>query len=171
MDENLDLKVDSIRALFESGETGRFAGALEGMRAPDAAEVLTSLPWEIQVPLFKSMEQEMASEVLTLVDEGIARDILELLTIDEIVPLIDFMASDDATDIINYHDSDTAGAVLRRITREDYEDVSELLNFDEESAGGLMARELVTVRAGKSISDVIDTLRSELDSIEHIQYI
>ena len=61
--------------------------------------------------------------------------------------------------------------MLRRISREDYEDVSELLKFDEESAGGLMARELVTVLAGKSISDVISTIRSEHDSIEHIQYI
>jgi len=171
MDENLDLKVDLIREIFESGNLTRFAGALEGMRAPDAAEVLTALPDEIHVPLFKSMGQDMASEVLTLVDEGIAREILELLTIDEIVPLIDLMASDDATDIINLLNSDTAGAVLRRISREDYEDVSELLKFDEESAGGLMARELVTVRAGKSISDVISTIRSEHDSIEHIQYI
>ena len=171
MDENLDHKVDSMREIFEAGDLTRLAGALEGMRAPDAAEVLTALPVEAHVPLFKSMSQEMASEVLTLVDEGIAREILEHLTVDEIVPLIDFMASDDATDIINLLSADTAGAVLRRISREDYEDVSELLKFDEESAGGLMARELVTVRAGKTISDVIATLRSELDSIEHIQYI
>ena len=171
MDENLDLKVDSIREIFESGNLTRFAGALEGMRAPDAAEVLTALPGEIHVPLFKSMEQEMASEVLTLVDEGIAREILEHLSIDEIVPLIDLMASDDATDIITLLNADIAGAVLHRISREDYEDVSELLKFDEESAGGLMARELVTVRAGRSISDVIETLRSEFDSIENIQYI
>jgi magnesium transporter len=171
MDENLDRKVDSIREIFESGDTARFAGALERMRAPDIAEVLTALPEEIHVPLFKSMEQEMASEVLTLLDEGKSREILDHLTIDEIVPLIDFMASDDATDIINLLNSDTAGAVLRRISREDYEDVSELLKFDEESAGGLMDRELVTIRAGKSISDVIAVLRSGLKNIEHIQYI
>ncbi len=171
MDENLDRKADLIRVIFESGDLAMFAGVLGGMRAPDIAEVLTALPEDIHVPLFKSMEQEMASEVLTLVDEGIAREILGHLTVDEIVPLIDFMASDDATDIINLLDSDTSGGVLRRISREDYEDVSELLKFDEESAGGLMARELITVRVGKSISDVIATLRSELDSIEHIQYI
>jgi len=171
MDGNLEHKVESIREIFESGELSRFAGAHEGMRAPDAAEVLTALPEEIHVPLFKSMEQEMASEVLTLVDEGVSREILEHLTVDEIVPLIDYMASDDATDIINLLDADPAGAVLRRISREDYEDVSELLKFDEESAGGLMARELVTVRAGKLISDVIATLRSELESIEHILYV
>ncbi|HER43466.1 MAG TPA: magnesium transporter, partial [Candidatus Eisenbacteria bacterium] len=76
-----------------------------------------------------------------------------------------------AADIINLLPPDTAGTVLRRISREDYEDVSELLKFHEESAGGLMAREIVTVRAGKLISDVIAKLRSELDSIEQIHYI
>jgi magnesium transporter len=171
MDENLDHRVETIRELFESGDTVRFAGALEGMRAPDSAEVLTALPVEARVPLVKSMGQEMASEVLTLIDEGIAREITEHLSVDEIVPMIALMASDDAADIINLLDPDMAGAVLRRISREDYEDVSELLKFDEESAGGLMARELVTVRAGKLISDVITELRSEVESIEHIQYI
>jgi magnesium transporter len=171
MDENIEHKVDSIREIFESGNLAGLAGALEGMRAPDAAEVLAALPEEIHVPLFKSMNQDLASEVLSLVDEGISREVLEHLSIDEIVPLIDFMASDDAADIINLLDTDTAGAVLRRISREDYEDVSELLKFDEESAGGLMARELLTVRAGRLISDVIKTLRTELESIEHLQYI
>jgi magnesium transporter len=171
MDENLDRKVDSIREIFESGDLPRLGGSLEGLRVPDAAEVLTALPAEIRVPLFKSMEQEMASEVLTFVDEGIARALLELLTVDEMASLIDPMASDDATDIINLLNADNAGAVLRRISREDYEHVSELLKFDEESAGGLMDRELVTVRAGKSISDVIAKLRSGLANIEQIQNI
>jgi len=171
MDRDLDHKVDSIRELFEAGELSGFAGTLEGIRGPDAAEVLSALPEEIRVPLFRSMDPEMASEVITLVDEGIAHEILRYLSVDEIVPLIDPMASDDAADIINLLPPDTAGTVLRRISREDYEDVSELLKFHEESAGGLMAREIVTVRAGKLISDVIAKLRSELDSIEQIHYI
>jgi magnesium transporter len=171
MDGELDMKTEEIRQIFESGDLAKLPGALEGVRAPDAGEVLTVLPVEMHVLLFKSMEQEMASEVLTILDEGIAREILEQLTVDEIAPLIDFMASDDAADVINLLDPDIAGAVLHRISREDYEDVSELLKFDEESAGGLMARELVTVRAGETVTDVITKLRSELESIEHIQYI
>jgi magnesium transporter len=170
-DSQVDQVVETVREIYESRDTDRFASALEGLRAPDSAEVLTALPREIRVQLFRSMDQEMAGEVLTLVDEGVARDILESLTADEIVPLIDFMASDDATDIINLLEPGVAGAVLRRISREDYEDVSELLKFDEESAGGLMARELVTVRAGRTIADVIAVLREEHDSVEHLQYI
>jgi len=98
MDRDLDHKVDSIRELFEAGELSGFAGTLEGIRGPDAAEVLSALPEEIRVPLFRSMDPEMASEVITLVDEGIAHEILRYLSVDEIVPLIDPMASDDAAE-------------------------------------------------------------------------
>jgi magnesium transporter len=171
MDENLELKVESIREICESGELSRLAGILEGMRAPDTAEVLTALQEEMRVALFKTMDREPASEVLSMVDEGISRGILEHLGAEEIVPLIDYMASDDATDMINLLPVEMVPEVLRRISREDYEDVSELLKFDEETAGGLMARELVTVKAGKLIADVIAKLRRELESIEHIQYI
>jgi magnesium transporter len=171
VEEKYEHRINMIRETFESGDMSRLGGALEDLRAPDAAVVISALPGEMQPVLFKTLPMELASEVLTLVDEGAARSILEELSVEEIVPLIDFMASDDATDLVNLLPEEQVPAVLRRISREDYEDVSELLKFDEESAGGLMARELLTVRSGMTIKDVIARIRSGVEDIEQYQYI
>ncbi|MBU8922415.1 MAG: magnesium transporter [Bacteroidales bacterium] len=171
MEEKPDQIAEAIETIIETEDMLALGGVLEGLRAPDCADVISALPegsWEI---VFRVLQPETASEVLTLVDEGIARNILETLSVDEVVPLIEFMASDDATDIINLLPEVNVPLVLHKISREDYEDVSELLKFDEESAGGLMERELVTVMTGMKISDVIGVVRAVGEKIKHIQNI
>ncbi|MCK4537221.1 MAG: magnesium transporter [Candidatus Krumholzibacteria bacterium] len=171
MEEKPDQIAEAIEAIIETGDMSALGGVLEGLRAPDCADVISALPGESWEIVFRVLQPETASEVLTLVDEGIARNILETLSVDEVVPLIEFMASDDATDIINLLPETNVPLVLHKISREDYEDVSELLKFDEESAGGLMERELVTVMTGMKISDVIGVVRTVGEKIKHIQNI
>ena len=64
MDNKLDNKAEQIISLFEEGETSSLGTALEGMKAPDAAEVLSLLPQDIRAALFISLEPEYASEKL-----------------------------------------------------------------------------------------------------------
>ncbi|MBN1164553.1 MAG: magnesium transporter [Candidatus Krumholzibacteriota bacterium] len=167
----MENKVEYIISIFEAGEISFLGNALEGVKAPDAAEILSRLPHDIRAALFNTLEPDYASEVLTLTDEGVTRDILEGLEVGEIVPLINRMASDDAADVLNLLPNTLLHEVLRHISREDYRDLSELLKFDEESAGGLMARELLTVKDGIKIADVISLIRKEAENIEHIQNI
>ena len=171
MEEKFDNIVANLIEMFESGDSSKIGSVIESMRAPDLADVLSALPEEVWIFVFRELDTETASGVLSIVDEGVARDILEDLHADEIVPLIEIMASDDATDIINLLPDEKVPSVLQRISREDYEDVSELLKFDKETAGGLMARELLTVNGGMKISDVIAVIRNEAENIENIQNI
>ena len=89
----------------------------------------------------------------------------------EIVALIDLMASDDAADIINLLPAEQIQRILGQISREEYEDIRELLKFHEETAGGLMAREVMTVRGDTSVADIVTRLRSEAETIEQLQNI
>ena len=171
MEEKFNLVAESLLELFESGDSSKIGSVIEGMRAPDLADVFSVLPEEVWFFVFREMNTETASGVLSIVDEGVARDILADLPADEIVPLIEIMASDDATDIINLLPDEKVSSVLQRISREDYEDVSGLLKFDKETAGGLMARELLTVNGEMKVSDVIAVIRNEAENIENIQNI
>ncbi|MBN2185344.1 MAG: magnesium transporter [Candidatus Krumholzibacteriota bacterium] len=171
MEERFDDIAEILIEMFESGDSSKIGSVIKGMRAPDIADVLSVLPEEVWIFVFRELDTETASGVLSIVDEGVAREILEDLRADEIVPLVEIMASDDATDIINLLPDEKVPSVLQRISREDYEDVSELLKFDRETAGGLMARELLTVNGGMKISDVIAVIRSEAENIENIQNI
>ena len=171
MEDELEYKIALIDSVFETGNLSPLAGITAGMRAADIAEVLASLQSERRVTLFNALDLELASEVLTLLDEGPSREVLECIEEPEIVRLIELMASDDAADIINFLSREQAKSVLDKISREGYEDVSELLKFDEETAGGLMAREVMMVKGEMKISEVIGLLRAEAENIEHIQNI
>ena len=171
MEEKFDHIIERLLDIFETESLSEIGTVIDGMKAPDLAEILAVLPEDMWLAVFREMDTEISSEVLTLVDEGVTRDVLEHLEVSEIVSLIGFMASDDAADIINLLPVEQVPAVLGRISREDYEDLRELLKFDEESAGGLMARELLTVKGGMKISDIINRIRKEAGNIENIQNI
>ena len=171
MEANIEHTVALIETAFESGNLSSISGIMTGMRAADVAEVMMVFPLERREALFHSLDTANASETLTLLEEGAARELLGMLGEMEIVLLVDLMASDDATDIISLLPPEQAQRILQQIRREEYEDVLELLKFDEESAGGLMAREIMTVKSGIRIADVIALLRREAEEIEHIQNI
>jgi magnesium transporter len=171
MEEERQQKIEYIVSMMESGDLSQVRSALEDLRPADVSDVLMALPVEKRRALFATLGRELASEVLTLVDEGAAREIIETLDESRIVSLIELMASDDAADIINLLPSEKVQRVLGGISKEDYEDVRELLKFDEESAGGLMAREVMKVRGDARISDVVHLLKSEEGIIEHLQNI
>lgn len=171
MEEDLQHKIESIEAAFEEGSISQLGTLVEDLRPPDVAEVLQALPPDRRILLFDALEPERASEALALLGEGPAKELLEELDEGKLVSLVDLMASDDATDIIYLLPPERTQEVLKRISREEYEDVSELLKFDEDSAGGLMARELMTVRRETKIKEVVKLLRSESENIENIQNI
>ena len=85
MEEKFDNIVANLIEMFESGDSSKIGSVIEGMRAPDLADVLSALPEEVWIFVFRELDTETASGVLSIVDEGVARDILEDLHADEIV--------------------------------------------------------------------------------------
>ena len=171
MEEELQQTWERIGDLFESGQLSALGGVIAGLRAPDLADILGALDDERRFLVFDLLDDELAAESLTFLDEGPAADILRQAESGRIVRLIELMASDDAADIVSLLPDDKSLEVLRSISREDYEDVSALLRFDEESAGGIMAREILTARAGMTIEEVVRLIRTEAREIEHLQNI
>jgi magnesium transporter len=171
MEDDREQKIYFIESVMDAGDLSPLKGTLDGMRSADIADIMVVLPPEKRIILFKTLERELASEVFTLLDEGTARELIAALDETEIVPLVHLMASDDAADTLNLLDPEQVQRILGQISREDYEDLKELLKFPEETAGGLMAREVMTVRGDRKIVDVIKLLRAESETIEKLQNI
>ena len=171
MEEEREQMIQFVESVIDSGDLSAIPGIFKGKRAADIAEILLPLPQEKRNVLFGMLEREIASEVLTLLDEGAVRELMDTLEESEIVALIDLMASDDAADIVNLLPADQVQRILEQISREEYEDIRELLKFHEETAGGLMAREIMTVRGDTRVTDIVTRLRSEGETIEQLQNI
>ena len=171
MEEEREQMIQYIESVIDSGDLSPIPTVFEGMRAADIAEILLAFPQDELVALFGLLERDLASETLTLLDEGAVRELMATLDEPEIVALIDLMASDDAADIVNLLPADQVQRILGQISREEYEDIRELLKFHEETAGGLMAREVMTVKGDTSVADIVTLLRSEAETIEQLHNI
>ena len=169
MRENIEKIIEEISSLYKSGGYTFSPDILEGLKPPDMAEVITGLEKELRLLFFKSIDSGTASEIFPVLDEGIGREFLEEFEPELIALIVNQMASDDAADAINLMPSEKIPIVLEKVSREDYRDIVGLLKFDEESAGGIMARELLVIRKDITIGEAIEFVRAEVDTVENIQ--
>jgi len=134
----------------------------------DIAEFMNYLlPDEKQI-VFSILDTEAAADVLVELDDETRDFILTGLESERLSEIVDDMESDDAADIIDDLPDDIAQEVLEQIDIEDAEDIQRLMRYDEESAGGIMQTELVSVGQDETVNQAIEEIRSLADEVEDI---
>ena len=143
------------------------------MHPADIAEVLDRLDIEDARYLHSLLDGEIAAEVITELPEDRREALLEDFSAKEIAEeVIEQLDSDDAADVIAELPEDVQQEVLANIDDSALKtELTELLTYDENSAGGLMAKELVKVNVGASLLDCVRELREHADDIEHVYVI
>ncbi|MDG1822179.1 MAG: magnesium transporter [Flavobacteriaceae bacterium] len=138
----------------------------------DLAEIVDELSVEDGVYLIKLLDSEKTSDVLTEVDEDIREGILELLSVKEIAEEIEELDTDDAVDLIAELPESRQAEVLAEIEdAERIQDIQELLTYDEDSAGGLMAKELVKVNENWTITKCVREMRLQASEVKRVHSI
>ena len=138
----------------------------------DLAEIVDELSVEDGVYLIKLLDSEKTSDVLTEVDEDIREGILELLSVKEIAEEIEELDTDDAVDLISELSEARQAEVLAEIEdAERIQDIQELLAYDEDSAGGLMAKELVKVNENWTITKCVREMRVQASEVKRVHSI
>ncbi|MCB9183287.1 MAG: magnesium transporter [Flavobacteriales bacterium] len=161
--------LDRIREGLEHGRIDAIVEELKELHPADIAEVLDHLrPHEATV-LHEALGEELAAEVLLELPEDKREAILNTYTGKEIAEeVIDQLDSDDAADVIADLPEDKQEEVLANIEdAEQREEIEELLTYDEYSAGGLMAKELVKVSVDGSMRDCVKELRALGEDIDN----
>lgn len=142
---------------------------LEELYPVDIALVLNRLEFDEATYLYEIVDEDIASDVLLEMEEDKREALLATFSPKEIAEQLDNMDSDDAADMINELPEDIQEEVLSQI--EDIEqasDIADLLNYDEGTAGSLMAKELVSVYAHETVSACIDEIRLQTDNVESL---
>ncbi len=112
------------------------------------------------------MPGEGTSEAVAELDSSDRADLLEGLTTSELVALLDHLDTDDAADVLADVDEARAESVLTQL--EDAHDVEALLRYDEDTAGGLMGTELVSVPHTATIAEATEAVRANPDAVDPI---
>ncbi|MBK9175048.1 MAG: magnesium transporter [Flavobacteriales bacterium] len=162
--------LERIREGLENGRVQAIVDDLKELHPADIAEVLDRLRPEEATTIYDALDEELAAEVLLELPEDKREAILETFTGKEIAEeVIDQLDSDDAADVIADLPQDVQDEVMANIEdAEQREEIAELLTYDEHSAGGLMAKELVKVSAEGTMRDCVKELRRHAEEIDNV---
>jgi len=118
------------------------------------------------------LDGEKAADVLVELEEDDRERFLKVLPSKTIAEFIDKLDSDDAADVIGEFSEEKQEEVLSFIDNlEQAGDIVDLLNYDENSAGGIMAKELITVNENWSITTCLKEMRKQAEDVDEVYYV
>ncbi len=136
----------------------------------DVAEILDELELEEATVLYKVLDANIASDVLTHMDEDTRDRFLGSLSSKEIAEqLIDNLDSDDAADMLNLFAQEQKEEIISMIEdRQQARDIVDLLHYEEGTAGALMAKELIRVNVNWTVSTSVKEMRKQAEAIDNV---
>tara|TARA_X000000950_G_scaffold114952_1_gene144498 strand:+ start:587 stop:1945 length:1359 start_codon:yes stop_codon:yes gene_type:complete len=138
----------------------------------DLAEIIDSLEENQRIYLIKLIDSDKTSDILTELDDDVREKILKTLSAEEIAGEIKEMDSDDAADILDELSEERKEKVISLIKDDNItENIRELLTYDEDSAGGLMAKELISVYENWSVLKCLREIRKQAENISRVHSI
>jgi len=138
----------------------------------DLAEIFEALQIDQAVYLFKLIDSEKSADMLPELDEDVRESILDALSSEEIATEIEELDTDDAVDIIAELSDEVRKEVINQISDTEHaDDIRELLTYDENSAGGLMAKELVCVNQNWTVTRCVREMRIQAQEVTRVHSI
>ena len=162
----------NITSYIEASNDKPIIALFEEMHYADVAEILDELSFDDVIYIIKLIDSEKTSAVLMELDEDIREKILQKLSAKEIAEEVEELDSDDAADIIGELSQERQEAVLSKIEDEEHvKEIEELLAYDEDSAGGLMAKELVKVNENWTVLKCVREMRAQAEEVTRVHSI
>jgi magnesium transporter len=162
----------NITSYIEASNDKPIIALFEEMHYADVAEILDELTFDDVIYIIKLIDSEKTSAVLMELDEDIREKILQKLSAKEIAEEVEELDSDDAADIIGELSEERQEAVMSQIEDEEHvKESGELLTSDEDSAGGLMAKELVKVNENWNVLKCVREMRLQAEEVTRVHSI
>jgi len=166
IDESLVLQ-ERIAALIGEGDVSRLEAMLEELHPSDIADVVESLNDKLRLALVRALPTELASETLAEMEEGEVRaELLTTLAPSEGAELLQELSDDDATDLVGELAPEAQDRLLAELPTEEAGDIRDLLQYDEETAGGIMTTALVSVLGHFTAGEAIEAVRVQGREVE-----
>ncbi len=167
-----DELIEEIQLLIVSKSDSALRAKMEDFHYADIAEIINELNFEHATYIIKLLDSEKTSEVLTELDENIREQILGNLSAKEIADEISELDTDDAVDIIAELPEERVNEIIAQIgDKEHARDIVELLRYDEDTAGGLMAKELVKVNENWNVLTCVKEMRRQAENVTRVHSI
>jgi len=144
---------------------------LELMHPADLADIVEELGPAEREAIFETIDSEVAADTLSEMDSKTQASILESLEPEVAADIVEEMARDEAADVLGELEEETSNEILEEMEQADKTEVTELLEFEEDTAGGLMNTEYASLPEHATVTDAIVMLRENEELLENLNLI
>lgn len=139
---------------------------LATLHPADLADIVEELSPDERGAIFETLDSEVAAEALSEVDPKMQASILESLETEKAADIIEEMAPDQAADVLAELEEETSEEILDEMEVEPKAEVRELLEFEEDTAGGMMNTEYIAVHETATVADALEAVKAHEDLLE-----
>ena len=166
------LFLEKIKTLINENKNKVLKRELSNFHYADIAEIIMQLSLDEAIHIVKLLESDITAEALAEVDESFREKIISKLSAKEIAEEIEELDTDDAADLVGELPEILQEKVLSKIEDTEHsQDIRELLNYDEGTAGTLMAKELVSVNENLSVINCVREMRKQAKEVTRVHSI
>jgi len=141
---------------------------LESMHPADLADIVEELSPAEREAIFETIDSEVAAEALSEIDPKMQASILESLEPEKAADIVEEMSPDEAADILSELEEETSEEILDEMDSAPKTEVRELLEFEEDTAGGMMNTEFVSLHDNAAVRDALGALKGNEDLLESL---
>ncbi len=170
--ELTDELIGLVEQFVETKNEISLKALLNDFHYADIAEILDELDLDEAVYVIKLLDSETTSDILIEMDEDNREKVLQNLSAKEIAEEIEELDTDDAADILSELSDELQAEVISNIEDKEHRDeITELLAYDEDVAGGLMAKELVKVYETWTVGGCLRKIRGQAEDVTRVHSI
>jgi magnesium transporter len=165
--------IESLKEAIEKEDSATVLSMIDDLRAADIAEVTAELETEEAQFVYSLLDKETSADAITEMEEDDREELFKELPPEYIArELINNMDSDDAADVLSELSDELQVEILQNIPDiEQAGDIADLLAYDENTAGGLMATELIRVNINWNIFTCLREMRKQAENVDEIYYV
>jgi len=164
--------VDSIKRLLRRGAASHLGKIVNKTHAADLSVVFRSLSLAQQLKLFGLISDvEQKGVLFSELDEDTFQDLIEDMKIEDIVKILESMPADDVADIIGRLPEQTSQTILDKMKKAESEEVEDLLRYGDDTAGGIMVPDFISLREDVTAREAIESLQTEHSDVEMAFYL
>lgn len=156
---------DRFQEALDQRDDHFIRSTLEDVKAADVSSLLYEFDSEESKYVMDLLPIEKQAEIINDLDEDTRKEFLKIYTHSEIAAFVNLLDSDDAADIINELPIQQREEVLSGLETELRIQVTELLRYEDNVAGGLMAKELIKARADWTVVQCIEEIRKQAEKV------
>ncbi len=161
--------VDRFRQAVQEEDRAFIQSSLEGVPPADISALLDEFNAEQCKFVFDLLEPDVCAAILNDLDDDVLEDFLENFSDGEIAGYVELLDSDDAADILIELPLKKREEVISHLSNEEKaQNILDLLRYEEDVAGGIMAKELIKANVNWTVNECIEEIRMQAENVERV---